>query len=812
MTRRQSWLVGAALLALALLLGRAASAAWADAQWFAALGAAELWRAQWRDEMLARGVALLIGATFAAANIFGVRQSVLLLVLPRRVGNLDIGEQVPARALNVAVAVVSLLLGLCFAWLAPGSATRVLGADIPFDETDPYFGRDLGFFVRRLPLESAWYEWAVLVAAGVAMAVVILYALTPALRWNAGRLRMSGWVRRHLTLLGAAVLALLAWGLRLDAYALAITGSGPDGAFTATDHRVLVPANLLLSVVTLAASLVVTWAGWSGQLRAAFASVSFVLAGALLVRGVLPVAGDRLLDPDTGGARAAAYASTRASYTRRAFGVDAIRMTDDGLRPTSTAAALDATSAWDPAAVRRVLERSRPGERVIGDAGWNTERGLGLRLALAPGLPDRGAPWAVVSADARMDADGTGLPPLAERPLATAHVYDGAATAIVIGDGAGRIAAPGFTGRASRILHAWALQQPRLLFSESTGDDAVVLTERDVRARIERLAPGFLQGSTVSPIVSGDSLLWALDLYSASATYPLSRRLAVREGDVTYYRHAATALVHATTGIVRIAARSDPDPLALGLLQQLAPLVIGRDRLPEAVAAALPVPVDGARAQAAAFAFAGSRDAPAKTPRRVPIADGADTVLAGGGPTVHRLGGVPAWTTPVVGETDTLLGVIVATGGEAPSTRWLPAAAPLPWGQALEKLAAADGGMQGDLRRVSGRVRTIPRADGGVVLVQPRYRWPVAGVPTLEGVVAFADGAVRSGRSLAAIGAPQTAAAAEQPLDAATRERLAPVYDRMRDALRRGDFAEFGRLLDRFGRLLGRVPDPVRDR
>lgn len=812
MTRRQSWLAAAALLAVTLLLGRAASAAWADAQWFAALGAAELWQVQWRDEMLARGAAFLIGSAFAAANIFGVRQSVLLLVLPRRVGNLDIGEQVPARALNVAVLVVSTLLGLGFAWLAPGAATRVLGADVPFDETDPYFGRDLSFFVRRLPLESAWYEWAVLVAAGVAMAVVILYALTPALRWQGGRLRMSGWVRRHLTLLGAAVLALLAWGLRLDAYALAIVGSGVDGAFTATDHRLLVPANLLLSVVTLAASLVVTWAGWSGQLRAAFASVSLVLAGALLVRGVLPVAGERLLDPDTDGSRAAAYASTRASYTRRAFGVDAIRMTDDGMRPASTAAALDATSAWDPAAVQRVLERSRPTERVVGDAGWMTDRGLGLRLALAPGLPDRGAPWEIVSADARMDADGTGLPLLAERPVPTAHVYDGANAPVVIGDGAGRIAAPAFTGRASRLLHAWALQQPRLLFAEVTGADAVVLTERDVRRRVERLAPGFLQGSTVTPIVSGDSLLWALDLYSASATYPLSRRVAVREGDVTYYRHAATALVHATTGIVRFAARVDPDPVALGLLQALAPLVVGRDRLPESVAAALPVPVDGAQAQAAAFAFAGSRDAPAKVPRRVPIADGADTVLAGGGPTLHRLGGVPAWTTPIVGDNDGLLGVIVATGGEVPSTRWLPAAAPLPWGQALEKLATADGGMQGDLRRVSGRVRTIPRADGGVVLVQPRYLWPVAGVPTLDGVVAFADGAVRSGRTLAAIGAPQTAAAAEQPLDVATRERLAPVYDRMREALRRADFAEFGRLLDRFGRLLGRVPDPVRDR
>jgi uncharacterized membrane protein (UPF0182 family) len=171
---------------------------------------------------------------------------------------------------------------------------------------------------------------------------VVLYALTPALRWQSGRLRMSGWVRRHVTLLGAAVLALLAWGLRLDAYALAVDGSGIDGAFTVVDHRLLVPANLVLSLVTLAAALVVTWAGWSGQLRVAFASVSLVLAGALLVRGVLPVAGERLLDPDADGSRASAYASTRASYTRRAFGVDAMRATP---RPSGTLRPFSACSS-----------------------------------------------------------------------------------------------------------------------------------------------------------------------------------------------------------------------------------------------------------------------------------------------------------------------------------------------------------------------------------------------------------------------------------------------------------------------------------
>lgn len=814
MTRRQGVVAALAALALLLLAGRAASAAWADRAWFEALGAGDVWRRQLVDTLLARGVAFALGTAFAAANLAGVRQSILLLVLPRRLGNLEIGEQVAPRTLNAAVVLVAMLLGAGLAWLAPGGdLVPYARAGTPFGETDPYFDRDLGFFVYRLPFEAAWYEWAVLVAAGVGAAVIVLYALTPALRWRAGQLRMSGWVRRHLTVLGAVVLALLAWGLRLDTFALPVEGSGADGMFTALDHRVLVQANIVLSVVTFAVSAVVLWAGWSGQVRLAFAGVSAVLAGALLVRGVLPVAGERLLGPEAQGVREAPYASTRLSYTRRAYGVDAVRGAAGAALGASPSEAIGGVPAWDPGALRSLVERSRSGQRVVGDIAWRHAGSYAAVLAVAPPMPEAVAPWSVLVADPRRDVDGTGVAAVSEQPVAPVLVHPGARTPLVTSDPEGQVAAPPFRGVFDRVWHAWALQRPQLLAAPTPaeGDAPVLVVHRDVRERVERLAPHFLQGSAVTPLVAADTLWWTLELYSASASYPLSRRLAVPGGDVHYYRHAATALVNATTGRVQVAVRPDPDPLARTWIARLGALAVKREQLPPLLAASLPPPVDGARAQAMALALTGTRDEPAPVSRRVPSADGADTVLAGGGPTLWRLpSGESAWSTAMVNSGDSVVGVIMATGGPVPTTRFIATPGAAGWGETLERLATAGDGLRGDMRRAAGRARLVPYDGGGIVAVQPRYVWPVAGPPTLDGLAALVGGEVKVGRTLGAIGGPAETGPDERPLDAAARQRLGPLYDRMRQALARGDFAEFGRLLDRIGRALGRVPDPGR--
>src|SRR5205085_4203406 len=133
---------------------------------------------------------------------------------------------------------------------------------------------------------------------------------------------ISGYVRRHLAMLAGALLLVLAWHYRLEMYTILGNGSSADAAFTYVDHRVSIPASLLLSLITLGAGLTVLWAGWTGQMRLAFAGLSGVIVAVLAARQMAPFIAKRAVTDRDPVARERPYEATRAGYTRRAFAVD----------------------------------------------------------------------------------------------------------------------------------------------------------------------------------------------------------------------------------------------------------------------------------------------------------------------------------------------------------------------------------------------------------------------------------------------------------------------------------------------------------
>jgi uncharacterized membrane protein (UPF0182 family) len=215
MTARR-WIAFTVLAAAAALVaGRAVTGVYVDYRWYEALGALELWRAQLTVSLLLRLLSAIVATLFVFANLYAVRHSVVSLVLPRRLANLEIGEEVPGRQLIAAAAVLSALVGAALALPKDAWTEFVLARHgQPFGDQDPYFQQDLGFFVYWLPFERTLYLWSVVVVAVVSTVVVALYALTPSLRFGRGKLYVSTYVRRHLTVLGGVVLLILAWSFR----------------------------------------------------------------------------------------------------------------------------------------------------------------------------------------------------------------------------------------------------------------------------------------------------------------------------------------------------------------------------------------------------------------------------------------------------------------------------------------------------------------------------------------------------------------------------------------------------------------------
>src|SRR5215212_2014014 len=194
--------MGAVTGAAILIGGRASSALYADHTWYGSLGAGALWTERAGDLVLIYGLGTAIAVLVAFLNLSALGRSIGVLTLPRRMANVEFGEAVPRKYIDRFAFALSLGIAAAVTPALPNwilLPTARLG--VSFREGDPYFQHDLAFYTTWLPLEKAVYGWAMVLSLGIALVVVVLYSLTPGLRWERAGLKMSVRVRRHLSVL-----------------------------------------------------------------------------------------------------------------------------------------------------------------------------------------------------------------------------------------------------------------------------------------------------------------------------------------------------------------------------------------------------------------------------------------------------------------------------------------------------------------------------------------------------------------------------------------------------------------------------------
>ncbi|MEO7040827.1 MAG: UPF0182 family protein [Gemmatimonadaceae bacterium] len=493
MTRGQRLSAGLGVAGAILLIGRAAAVIYSNREWYVDIGAASVWNSRVVATTWIFGSAVFVGVLFAWLNVSAVRRSVVALIVPKRLANVEFGEEVPSSRLRALTAAVSLGIAIVSFAAVPSWTTLALWrADVVFAETDPYFTLDLSHFVSWLPLEISMYQWSLALFAITAIIVVALYALTPSLNWDQHGLRITPYVRRHMSVLGAILLLFAAWGFRLDGFRELIEGSGVNGLLTRTDHVWLIPTYLALSLVSIGAAVVLLVAGWMGQITTALASISVVIVGAIGSQVAGPWLSARIAADPANAKAERPYTETRSGFNSRAFPIE-------------------------PAA---------PSVRFIADSALLANAG---EVALRGALPN--------------------------------IVYPNAAGDAVFRDATGIIRAPRLGNGLARLMHAWSEQNPHLLSGDIKSSDAF-LRIRDVRARVAAIAPVFAMSGTIGAIPTSRGILWLVDLYSASETYPLSAPRQLYKSRITYRHHVATAYVSGGTAATVIVPDSVLDPVA----------------------------------------------------------------------------------------------------------------------------------------------------------------------------------------------------------------------------------------------------------
>jgi uncharacterized membrane protein (UPF0182 family) len=823
---RRWWLLAIGGIALALLAGRALSGAYTDYRWYESMAALPLWRARFATVTALRLASGAVATAFIFANLWAVRRTVVSLRLPRRLGNIEIAEEVPSRYLLAVAAAIALLFGALVTLPAETWTSFMLSRiGVPFNEPDPHFQSDLGFYVYWLPVERELYYWSVIAALLVTVLVIFLYALTPSLRWERGRLHISNYVRRHLLVLCAVLMVTLAWSHRLDAFDVLLSGSGADGALTPSDLDGRIPINLGLSVITLVAAVLVVIFGWTGQVKIAFIGITTILLFSLVLdRAIPPLIGRG--DP-AAAERAQAYLATRTLYTRRAYGIDLVRTAEPAMLVASRADAARSVAIWEQPALARWMSRSRESEGTTHAIAMTAApAGVLATIVNAPGAASSDSlasgRWtlALVLASA---ADVRGDPPRIREisgasresdAIPTPVVYDGATGYVVVADTNGTLAAPSLSTTMSRLAHAWSLQNFRLLVSAPPRPTPRIVRRPGVRERVRALAPFFVQGRSVTPIARDGQLLWALDLYAASANYPVSQHVTLGGEEYSYVRHAATALVDAYSGRVMIVADSALDPIGRSWMRRFPTLFSDWSRVPAGIAAAIPPALDAGHLHALILARHGRRGE-ARRRGMLPADEGADSgLVAQGSPSILLpiSDDVAAWTVPVLDDAGFVRGTVIAAGGRTRGTYWVEGrGTPTRWNDVLDRLRRSRDSLPGRPRDPSvrgGRVRVIPLSDR-LVFLQSGYAWPPEGPPSLVRVAVIDHDSVFAGRTLAdafGMSAGFEPDLGEPTTDESLRARASRLYDAMREALRRGDWTAFGEAYEALGALLARPP------
>jgi uncharacterized protein len=585
----------AALVALVALLfaGRWVAALLADRWWAAQISpAAAAFITDWHILRLALAIAgLLIAGAWFVGHLLLVYRAVGSVQVRRNVANLEFREALtPGVLLSIAVAIgaaLGLLVGTKPAewWREVALAWQ----GVTYGVSDPLSQNDLGVYVAQLPLWRAAHSYLLLLVLLALSVVFGLYLLVGAVRWIEGRPAINTHARAHLGWLLAGLALTLLWGYLLEPYELvAGLGDHPDQQA----WRATIVAPLLAGVALATAGLS---AAWAVRPRHALAAAGWiVLASASLV-------GHWMVPPALGGAdEPMVPAKARERFDRMAYGLEALREVRLTRGASTQPPALP--SLWNPAIVTRVAASDStsvltadPAMLVVQGRPrpmWLVTRTLaGGRIAISAIADDRAGP----AGEPLFYQSGDSLP----RPVA--------ASLLEVGVPAYHAESPGYRINhsdepgvpvddwATRVLLAWALQAGGLLGPLPEGSR--VDWHLSPTERVEQAAP-FAQWSAPIPRIIDGNLLWLVDGYLSSSSFPLSSRLIWKQHRVGALRAAFLATVSAETGATRIFLRPGADRLAEAWATISHGLVEPSGMIPEPVLRSAPYPSDLFRAQA----------------------------------------------------------------------------------------------------------------------------------------------------------------------------------------------------------------------
>ena len=585
-TRPRRLLAFAIAVALVLLLTfRGLATAWTDYLWFASVQATAVWSTVLLSQVLLGAAGFAVAAAVVWINLVAVRR-----ISAGRLFVSGPGDEVVERFQDWMSTRrrwfylgVSGLFGLIIGAGASGWWSDVLLFinEVDFGQADPIFGRDVSFYVFRMPVYRDILGWLFRLVFMTMLVSTALHYLYGGIRWRPNQLpEVGSGVKSHLSVLLAALAILKAIAYRLDTYELLYSTRGAIFGASYTDVIAHRPALTLLSAISLFGAALLIWNIWRGGWTLPAAAAGLWLVVSVVVGGIIPFAIERFrVEPNQFNLESE-YIDHHIGFTLDAYGLGEgqVEIRDFAASPGLTARDIASNQAtisnvrlWDPGVLAPAysqLQALRPYYQIsnvdtdryviegaltqvmvaareldsddLPAEGWVNEKlvythGFGEVISRANDVDPTGNPAFLVRA----------VPPKSTVPeLETAQprIYFGEATEtgtyVIVGtkqqevdfpsgdddtvvrntySGQGGVQLSNFAIRAAMALRFGDLNT---LISPELTPESKILMVRNVVDRLGRVAPFLYADDDPYLALIGGRLVWIVDLYSTTDRYP----------------------------------------------------------------------------------------------------------------------------------------------------------------------------------------------------------------------------------------------------------------------------------------------------
>ena len=505
-------------------------------------------------------------------------------------------------------------------------------------EVDPEFGLDVGFYMFAMPFYQALAGFAsAVVLISLLMTALVTY-LYGSVRIGGGELRISKPARIQLAVLAGVYLLIQAGSLWLDRFDTLVSEGERITGPAFTEVNAVIPGQTILAVVAVLVAVLFFITAFIGRWRYPLIATALLMVTWLVVGVGYPWAIQNFQVRPNERTVEMEYFQRNVDGTRAAYGLDGIEKTDFSAETEAEAGQLrsdaDTTASlrlMDPAIISptvQQLQQYRPyysfGDRLDVDRyeidGQTQDTVTAIRELDLNELDEDAQTWqnttmvythgyGLVAAKGN-ERTAEGEPVFIEGSIPSSgflssleyepRVYFGEKSPLysIVGgpegtdpveldyprgtDGSGETrttfegdGGPNIGSFFNKLLYAMKFQSEQILFSDNVNEESQILYDRDPKTRVQKVAPYLTIDSDPYPSVVNGRIVWIVDAYTTSSSYPYSSGVSLSEAisdattnlpslridNINYIRNSVKATVDAYDGKVTLYAWDEEDPV-----------------------------------------------------------------------------------------------------------------------------------------------------------------------------------------------------------------------------------------------------------